>query len=79
MFRMKKECFLLALNIKTLGTDTGDHGILICEHLILYIGILKDFQKCIIPPSHIYRCKGLWTRNQNMQILGLGHVTILTF
>ena len=40
MFRMKKECFLLAPNIKTLGTDTGDHGILIREHLILYITMM---------------------------------------
>jgi hypothetical protein len=40
MFRMKKECFLLAPNIKTLGTDTGDHGISICEHLILYITLM---------------------------------------
>jgi len=40
MFRMKKECFLLAPNIKTLDTGTDDHGISICEHLILYITMM---------------------------------------
>ena len=43
------------------------------------VGILQDFQKCIVSPSHIYRWKGLWTRYQNMKNLGLCHVTMLIF